>query len=496
MSESHAPSRFQRAFSRVYGWATLRLYKELAWAYDPISRFVSAGRWDAWRRFALDYAHGRVLEIGFGTGELLIALAQRGLSVVGVDASREMQRVTARKLRRLSLTPPRCLARANGLPFPSAAFDTILSTFPAGYILEVASLRELARVLQPGGRLVIVGLAVELPMSWRYPLSIVPGTWEPLWAYFLEAANEAGLAAQVVWREDGSARVPVVIATRADLSGAPLRGGQNLTGLDNPDYDAARGDTLAALAPIAVRLSGDSEAPVTGEGIRSGDRGRYSNAQLDDHSRLPRAAFPNRPPLALTVQARFSHEAARSQEGPGLLGTAGFGFWNDPVAMNGPRLPTLPRAAWFFYAGPPSDMKLDLQTPGRGWKAATIDALRPAAIAPALAAPLMIPLMRSPSLYRRAWPGIQRRLRIAEAAIAGPLTAWREYRLEWDVSRARFYVDGALLLDAPAPAGPLGFVAWCDNQYLIATPQGRVGYGCVPARGQWLEISRLQLSPL
>lgn len=266
------------------------------------------------------------------------------------------------------------------------------------------------------------------------------------------------------------------------------------------EYDARRSDPLAALAPITVHLSGDSEAAVTAEGlrlaVRSGDRGRYSNAQLDDHRGIARAAFPNRPPLALTVRARFSHEAALSRDGPGLLGTAGFGFWNDPFAMNGARIPTLPAAAWFFYASPPSDMKLDLATPGHGWKAAVIDARQPAAIPAALAAPLLIPLMAALALYRRAWPGIQRRLGIAEAPIAGPLTEWRDYRLEWDAGRARFYVDAALLLDAPAPRGPLGFVAWCDNQYLIATPQGRVGYGCLPARNQWLEIARLQISPL
>jgi len=219
VAASRRPSRFERAFGRAYGWATLHLYRELAWAYDPISRFVSAGRWGAWRRFALDYARGRVLEVGFGTGELLIALAERGLPVVGADASREMQRVAARKLRRQGIAAPRFLARASELPFLSGAFDTVVSTFPAGYILEVASLAELARVLRPDGQLVIVGLAVELPTSWRYPLSIVPGTWEPLWAYFLHAAQEAGLSATVEWREDGPARVPVVLARRADREG-------------------------------------------------------------------------------------------------------------------------------------------------------------------------------------------------------------------------------------------------------------------------------------
>jgi hypothetical protein len=268
----------------------------------------------------------------------------------------------------------------------------------------------------------------------------------------------------------------------------------------HPDYDARRGDALAALTPIITCMCGDSQITTESDGIRlsvlSGARDRYSNSQLDDYRPLPRRAFPNRPPLSLSVRARFSHEAAESATGPGLLGTAGFGFWNDPFAMTSARIPMLPRAAWFFYAGPPSDMKLDLRTPGWGWKAATLDTLRAEAIPPALAAPLLVPLMRSGALYRRVWPRIQRRLRIAEAPVPGPMTAWRDYRLDWGHHRARFYVDDALILDAPAPRGPLGFVIWCDNQYLIATPQGRLGHGYLAVGPQWLQFSRLRLAPM
>lgn len=213
MTASRRPSLLQAAFLRAYGWATLRLYKELAWAYDPISSFVSAGRWDCWRRTALDYVAGpRVLEIGFGTGELLVAMRRLGWHVIGADASPEMQRVTGAKLRRQRLAVPRALASAAALPFASGSFDTIVSTFPAGYILETSSLRELGRALAPDGCLVIVGLAVELPSSLRYPLSIVPGAWAPLWEYFQKVAAEAGLSAEVQWREDPPARVPVILA--------------------------------------------------------------------------------------------------------------------------------------------------------------------------------------------------------------------------------------------------------------------------------------------
>jgi hypothetical protein len=267
-----------------------------------------------------------------------------------------------------------------------------------------------------------------------------------------------------------------------------------------PDYDAHRGDGLPALAPIDTCMSGDSRISDANEGIRlsvlSGDRNLYSNAQLDDYRTLPRRAFPNRPPLSLSVRARFSHEPAASLEGPGLLGTAGFGFWNDPFAMTSLRIPMLPRAVWFFYASRPSNMKLDLDTPGCGWKAGTLDALRPEAIPPALAAPLLIPLMRSRALYRRAWPRVQHHLRIKEASVGGSMTGWRDYRIDWGSMRARFFVDGELLLDAPAPRGPLGFVIWCDNQYMIATPQGRIGHGYLPTGPQWLEFSRLTIASM
>jgi ubiquinone/menaquinone biosynthesis C-methylase UbiE len=208
-----AQIRFLNAYLRLYGWATHRLYDELAWAYDPISAFVSAGRWDRWRRMALDYIVGqRVLEVGFGTGELLRELAEQGYEVCGAEFSPAMQRVTARKLRRSGLAIPRVRARVQALPFASGLFDTVVSTFPAEYIVDPASLRELARVLRgPNGRVVIVGLSVDLPASLRYPLSFVPSSWDHFYALFEQRAAAAGLAAHLTWRDDPPARLPIVI---------------------------------------------------------------------------------------------------------------------------------------------------------------------------------------------------------------------------------------------------------------------------------------------
>lgn len=222
--------------------------------------------------------------------------------------------------------------------------------------------------------------------------------------------------------------------------------------------------------------------------------GGYSNAQIDDYQGLPRRRFLWRPPLRLTVRARFSHAAGGA--GAGLRGTAGFGFWNDPFLMTGPRIPTLPRAAWFFYASPPSDMKLDLHVPGHGWKAATIDAMQPAAL---ILAPLALPallLMKRPALYRKLWPSIQRALKVAEAEVDTDMTEWHTYDLDWSEARVSFYLDGQPLLDAPSPRGPLGFVMWLDNQFMVATAQGRFRWGLLDAPGrQWMEIEHLSIIP-
>src|SRR3982751_1520550 len=79
-------------------------------------------------------------------------------------------------------------------------------------------------------------------------------------------------------------------------------------------------------------------------------RDRYADAQIDDYPDLARRHFPWHPPLTLTGRARVS--------GP-IVGTAGFGFWNNPFSPLGGR-PALPAAIWFFHASPPSDMPLAL----------------------------------------------------------------------------------------------------------------------------------------
>jgi hypothetical protein len=212
------------------------------------------------------------------------------------------------------------------------------------------------------------------------------------------------------------------------------------------------------------------------------DPGRsYQNAQIDDYGLVPARPLLHRPPLRLTLRARFSAPG-------GLVGTAGFGFWNYPWAWP----PALPQALWFFYGSPPHDMPLAVGVAGHGWKAATIDSGRASALAWLPLAPLVVPLLNLPGVNDRLWPPIQRAVGVAETLLPSELMAdWHTYTIEWERHTCRLLVDGqAVIEQTSAPRGPLSFVAWIDNQYLILTPQGRVGWGLVRREDvQWMELA-------
>jgi len=93
---------------------------------------------------------------------------------------------------------------------------------------------------------------------------------------------------------------------------------------------------------------------------------------------------------------------------------------------------------------------------------------------------------------------IQRAFRVSEAPVTTGMIGWHTYVIEWGVQRTRFRVDGDLVLDSPgAPRGPLGFVAWLDNQYLVVTPWGRFRWGLLDVPGrQWMEVDWFEIEPL
>lgn len=216
-------------------------------------------------------------------------------------------------------------------------------------------------------------------------------------------------------------------------------------------------------------------------GIPAGGSGSYRLAQLDDQAGRRRRYYPWRAPLVLSLRARVSSSS--------LPGTWGFGLWNDPYGFSfGPgerfiRLPTLPQAAWFFGASPKSYLSLRDDRPGRGFMAQVVSSSRfhPSLIGAGLALPL--------------WPRASRRLlRSAisqdSAEVEPDPARWHSYRLEWSASRAAFWVDELMVLEAAmSPRPPLGLVIWIDNQYAAFDPRGRLAWGMEENPSEaWLEV--------
>ena len=244
--------------------------------------------------------------------------------------------------------------------------------------------------------------------------------------------------------------------------------------------------TLAHTTGSTVRMS-----------LPSATIGEYSNAQIDDYSGRSRANFPWKPPIHLEVRARSSHPAATSQstiETSNILrGTAGFGFWNYPFSVRGDIL-TLPESIWFFYAAPPSNMALVPNIPGWGWKAQVIHSMRAAAVASVAPMALSAAWARLTDQTRPAALWLQRLSGASESLLKAPVEEWHTYHITWLHDSATFWVDDQLVHTVlHPPTRPLGFVAWLDNQYAVATPRGILRFGTVATGPQWLELGSIKI---
>jgi demethylmenaquinone methyltransferase/2-methoxy-6-polyprenyl-1,4-benzoquinol methylase len=156
------------------------MFDRVARFYDLLNTVMSAGLHHRWRERAVDLAAvspgDRVLDVATGTGDLALALARRvapGGEVVGSDFSEEML-ARARRKNRSPQTLSFEWGDALDLSYPDDSFDAATVGFAARNFADLAAgLREMRRVVRPGGRVVVL----EFTTPTRLPMSAFYGVW-------------------------------------------------------------------------------------------------------------------------------------------------------------------------------------------------------------------------------------------------------------------------------------------------------------------------------
>jgi demethylmenaquinone methyltransferase/2-methoxy-6-polyprenyl-1,4-benzoquinol methylase len=178
-----------------------QLFAPLGPTYDRYAYLLSFGQDARWRRFLVSRVSvstgARVLDVASGTAAVAIELVRRhGCSVVGLDQSPEMLDEGRIRVERAGLVGRIELVegRAEELPFEDGSFDALTFTYLLRYVDDPgATLRELARVVRPGGAIASLEFGV--------PPGLLP---RAAWNFYVRFGLPlAGAAIAPGWREVG-----------------------------------------------------------------------------------------------------------------------------------------------------------------------------------------------------------------------------------------------------------------------------------------------------
>ena len=178
------------------------LFAPLGPSYDRTASLLSFGQDPRWKRFLVSRVapglgpESHTLDVATGTAAVAIGLAQRtGCRVTGLDQSPEMLGAGRERVARAGVADRVQLVegRAQALPFADASFAALTVTYLLRYVDDpAAQVRELVRVVRPGGPLASLEFAVPA------------GVWRPLWDLYVGAVlPAAGRLLSPAWGEVG-----------------------------------------------------------------------------------------------------------------------------------------------------------------------------------------------------------------------------------------------------------------------------------------------------
>ena len=153
-----------------------RLFTGLPQRYDRLAEVLSLGQNGRWRRAMVDHivpgSPRLILDVATGPAGVALQLASRtGGQVVGVDLTEAMIREGKANVARAGAEKQVqvVLGKGQQLPFADATFDALTFTYLLRYVEDpAATLRELARVVRPGGTVANLEFLVPASRFWRF----------------------------------------------------------------------------------------------------------------------------------------------------------------------------------------------------------------------------------------------------------------------------------------------------------------------------------------
>ncbi|MBI1342316.1 MAG: bifunctional demethylmenaquinone methyltransferase/2-methoxy-6-polyprenyl-1,4-benzoquinol methylase UbiE [Terrimonas sp.] len=176
------------------------MFDRIAGRYDLMNRFLSAGIDTGWRKKAIKSLQADqprvILDVATGTADMAILTCKmlKPEKVIGIDISAQMLDIGRQKIEKEGLTNQIALLKGDGeaINFPDATFDGIMVAFGVRNFENLEKgLKELLRVLKPGGKLVVLEFSKPKNSGFRKIYNLYMGIVAPQMARWLQQNKEA-----------------------------------------------------------------------------------------------------------------------------------------------------------------------------------------------------------------------------------------------------------------------------------------------------------------